>query len=135
MTCIADNSALTLDEALFRLKNAGLDSIPGGGAEILVDEVRSSISPKKIGWKQWGEVMLKAARLGMPTTATMMFGSSENPEDIVEHLFRVREIQDQGDRSRRLFPGRTNPAIPNWGNRRHGGRLSEGAGVVADRTG
>lgn len=96
VTSIADNSVLSIDETLLRLKNAGLDSIPGGGAEILVDEVRSSISPKKIGWKKWGEVMLKAARLGMPTTATMMFGSSEKPEDIVEHLFRVREIQDQG---------------------------------------
>ncbi len=96
VTCIAANSDLTLDETLLRLKNAGLDSIPGGGAEILVDEVRSSISPKKIGWKQWGEVMLKAARLGMPTTATMMFGSSEKPEDIVEHLFRVRETSGSG---------------------------------------
>jgi len=94
--CIATHSALTIDETLLRLKNAGLDSIPGGGAEILVDEVRSSISPRKIGWRQWSEVMLKAAALGMPTTATMMFGSSEKPEDIVEHLFRVREIQDEG---------------------------------------
>ena len=58
---IAANSALTLDDTLFRLRNAGLDSIPGGGAEILVDEVRSRISPKKIGSEQWGEVMLKAA--------------------------------------------------------------------------
>lgn len=96
LICIASNSALNLDETLLRLKTAGLDSVPGGGAEILVDEVRGSISPKKIGWQQWCEVMQKAAALGMPTTATMMFGSLEKPEDIVEHLFRIRELQDKG---------------------------------------
>ncbi len=121
VTCIAVNSALTLDETLLRLKNAGLDSIPGGGAEILVDEVRSSISPKKIGWKQWGEVMLKAARLGMPTTATMMFGSSEKPEDIVEHLFRVREIQDQGGSFTAFIPWSYQP-----GNTELGGITATG---------
>jgi len=121
VTCIAANSALTLDEALLRLKNAGLDSIPGGGAEILVDEVRSSISPKKIGWKQWGEVMLKAAALGMPTTATMMFGSGEKPEDIVEHLFRVREIQDQGGSFTAFIPWSYQP-----GNTELGGTTATG---------
>ena len=121
VTSIADNSALTIDETLLRLKNAGLDSIPGGGAEILVDEVRSRISPKKIGWKQWGEVMLKAARLGMPTTATMMFGSSEKPEDIVEHLFRVREIQDQGGSFTAFIPWTYQP-----GNTELGGVTATG---------
>ncbi|NVN89222.1 MAG: dehypoxanthine futalosine cyclase [Desulfuromonadales bacterium] len=96
IVCIATASGLSLDETLERLQSAGLDSLPGGGAEILVDEVRTTISPNKIGWKKWGEVMLKAASLGMPTTATMMFGSGEKPEDIVEHLFRVRELQDAG---------------------------------------
>ena len=121
VTSIAAGSGLTLDEALLRLKNAGLDSIPGGGAEILVDEVRSAISPKKIGWKQWGEVMLKAARLGMPTTATMMFGSSEKPEDIVEHLFRVREIQDQGGSFTAFIPWTYQP-----GNTELGGTTATG---------
>jgi cyclic dehypoxanthinyl futalosine synthase len=121
VSCIAANSALTLDESLLRLKNAGLDSIPGGGAEILVDEVRSSISPKKIGWKQWGDVMLKAARLGMPTTATMMFGSSEKPEDIVEHLFRVRELQDQGGSFTAFIPWTYQP-----GNTELGGTTATG---------
>jgi len=121
VTCIADNSALSIDETLLRLKNAGLDSIPGGGAEILVDEVRSSISPKKIGWEQWGGVMLKAARLGMPTTATMMFGSSEKPEDIVEHHFRVREIQDQGGSFTAFIPWTYQP-----GNTELGGITATG---------
>jgi len=121
ITCIGVNSALTLDETLLRLKAAGLDSIPGGGAEILVDSVRNSISPRKISWKQWGEVMLKAARLGMPTTATMMFGSSENPEDIVEHLFRVREMQDQGGSFTAFIPWTYQP-----GNTELGGKTATG---------
>jgi cyclic dehypoxanthinyl futalosine synthase len=121
VTCIADSSGLTLDKTLLRLKNAGLDSIPGGGAEILVDEVRSSISPKKIGWKQWGEVMLKAAQLGMPTTATMMFGSCEKTEDIVEHLFRVREMQDQGGSFTAFIPWTYQP-----GNTELGGATASG---------
>jgi cyclic dehypoxanthinyl futalosine synthase len=119
--CIADNSALSIDETLLRLKTAGLDSIPGGGAEILVDEVRSRISPKKIGWKRWAEVMLKAAELGMPTTATMMFGSSEIPEDIVEHLFRVREMQDQGGSFTAFIPWTYQP-----GNTELGGITATG---------
>jgi cyclic dehypoxanthinyl futalosine synthase len=90
---IAQLSDLTMPECLRRLQAAGLDSVPGGGAEVLVDEVRQEISPNKIGWRDWAAVMAEAHRLGMKTTATMMFGSREKPEDIVEHLFRVREIQ------------------------------------------
>ena len=119
--CIAKNSSLTVEEALILLKKAGLDSIPGGGAEILVDEVRNNISPKKIGWKQWGDVMLSAAHLGMPTTATMMFGSSEKPDDIVEHLFRIREIQDQGGSFTAFIPWTYQP-----GNTELGGTTATG---------
>jgi cyclic dehypoxanthinyl futalosine synthase len=90
---ITQLSDLTMPECLRRLQAAGLDSVPGGGAEVLVDEVRQEISPNKIGWRDWAAVMEQAHRLGMKTTATMMFGSREKPEDIVEHLFRVREIQ------------------------------------------
>ncbi len=91
---IADLSGLTMPECLRRLQAAGLESVPGGGAEVLVDEVRKEISPNKIGWRQWAAVMEEAHALGMRTTATMMFGSRERPEDIVEHLFRIREIQE-----------------------------------------
>ena len=84
-----------MPECLRRLQAAGLDSVPGGGAEVLVDDVRQEISPNKIGWRQWASVMEEAHRLGMRTTATMMFGSKEKPQDIVEHLFRVREIQEK----------------------------------------
>jgi cyclic dehypoxanthinyl futalosine synthase len=90
---IAELSGLNMAECLGRLQEAGLQSLPGGGAEVLVDEVRQEISPNKIGWQQWASVMAEAHRLGMPTTATMMFGSRERPEDIVEHLFRIREMQ------------------------------------------
>ncbi len=89
----AQLSGLSMPECLARLQAAGLDSVPGGGAEVLVDEVRREISPDKIGWRDWAAVMEEAHRLGMKTTATMMFGSRETPADIVEHLFRVREIQ------------------------------------------
>jgi len=121
VVCIASHSALSIEETITRLKNAGLDSIPGGGAEILVDEVRSSISPKKIGWRQWADVMLKAAALNMPTTATMMFGSREKPEDIVEHLFRIRDIQDAGGSFTAFIPWTYQP-----GNTELGGTTASG---------
>jgi len=92
---IAKLSDLTMEECLARLQKAGLASVPGGGAEILVDSVRKTISPNKIGWKKWAWVMEEAHRLGMRTTATMMFGSTEKPVDIIEHLFRIREIQER----------------------------------------
>ena len=92
---IAQLSDLSVEDCLKRLQAAGLKSIPGGGAEVLVDEVRQVISPNKIGWRQWADVMEQAHALGMTTTATLMFGSCETPEQIVEHLFRVREIQQR----------------------------------------
>ena len=85
---------LSIKEALQRLMAAGLDSIPGGGAEILVDRVRSLISPGKCGADQWLEVMATAHELGLNTTATMMFGHLETLAERVEHLSRVRDLQD-----------------------------------------
>ncbi|MGC2063837.1 MAG: cyclic dehypoxanthinyl futalosine synthase [Thermodesulfovibrionales bacterium] len=92
---IADSSDITISEALQILHNAGLDSIPGGGAEILSDRVREILSPKKIKSSRWLEVMEVAHRLGMRTTATMMFGSIETPEDIIMHLTAIRDLQDR----------------------------------------
>ncbi len=91
---IADSSNLTVRETLVLLRKAGLDSIPGGGAEILSDRVREFLSPKKLRTSGWLKVMREAHMLGMRTTATMMFGAKESPEDIVEHLDRIRELQD-----------------------------------------
>ena len=90
---IAKLSCLSMEECLQRLHASGLQSLPGGGAEILVDAVRQEISPNKIGWQDWAAVMRHAHSIGMPTTATMMFGAGEQPQDVVEHLFRVRELQ------------------------------------------
>ena len=92
---IADSANLTITETLKILRNAGLDSVPGGGAEILSDRIRDILSPKKIRSSRWLDVMEKAHRLGMRTTATMMFGGIESPEDIIEHLDAVRGLQDR----------------------------------------
>jgi len=92
---VAKKAKISITAALKRLKSAGLDSIPGGGAEILVDRVREKVSPNKIRWREWMEVMKEAQRLGMPTTATMMFGSLETKEEIVQHMVRLRELQDE----------------------------------------
>ena len=92
---IAKRSSLTLDQTLRRLQTAGLDSLPGGGAEVLVDRVRTAISPHKIGTDTWLEVMRVAHGLGMKTTATMMFGSLDTPAERVEHLRRLRDLQDE----------------------------------------
>ena len=121
ITQIASVSELGIREALARLKDAGLDSIPGGGAEILVDDVRREISPNKIGWEGWAAVMREAFRLGMPTTATMMFGSRERPEDIVEHLFRIRALQDEGGTFTAFIPWTFQP-----GNTELGGKTATG---------
>ncbi|NJD77647.1 MAG: dehypoxanthine futalosine cyclase [Candidatus Methanoperedens sp.] len=80
-------------ETISRLHDAGLDSIPGGGAEILDDRVRSYVSPDKIGWEKWQEVMLTAHSLGIPTTATMVFGHAETLRERVEHIIRIRDMQ------------------------------------------
>ncbi|MDA8085840.1 MAG: dehypoxanthine futalosine cyclase [Nitrospiraceae bacterium] len=88
-------SSLTTRETLGLLKAAGLDSIPGGGAEVLSDRVREAISPKKIRSSQWLSVMREAHGLGMRTTATMMFGSVETAQDIASHLEAIRELQDE----------------------------------------
>lgn len=92
---LAGRHNLTITETLEKLRKAGLDSIPGGGAEVLSDRVREVLSPKKIKSSQWLNVMEEAHRIGMRTTATMMFGSIEGPEDIIEHLDAVRSLQDK----------------------------------------
>ncbi|EDP76391.1 cyclic dehypoxanthinyl futalosine synthase [Hydrogenivirga sp. 128-5-R1-1] len=86
---------MPIKEVLKRLKSAGLMSIPGGGAEVLSQEVRDKVSPGKCSVEEWEEVHRSAHDLGMTTTATMMFGHLESIEHILEHLDRVRRIQDE----------------------------------------
>ena len=78
-----------------RLRDAGHDSLPGGGAEILVDRVRQVIAPRKTTTDEWLGVMRAAHRAGMSTTATMMYGTVDTWEDRVEHLRRLRDLQDE----------------------------------------
>jgi len=92
---IAQKSGLSLRETINRLKQAGLDSIPGGGAEILVDRVRKSLSPHKCNTVTWLKVMEIAHQLGLKTTATMMFGHIETYEERIEHMLKIRALQDK----------------------------------------
>lgn len=92
---IAKVSEISEKEVLKRLQAKGLSSIPGAGAEILVDRVRNIISPNKQNTEGWLGVHRAAHEIGMRTTATMMFGSVETDKEIVEHLDRLRELQDE----------------------------------------
>jgi len=117
---MADSADITVPETLRLLKDAGLDSIPGGGAEILSDRVREILSPKKIRSSRWLEVMENAHMLGMRTTATMMFGSVEKPEDVIIHLDSIRELQDRTGGFTAFIPwsfqpGNTDLGIGDWG--------------------
>jgi cyclic dehypoxanthinyl futalosine synthase len=84
---------LSAEEVIRELMAAGLDSIPGGGGEILVQEVRDRVARKKAGADRWLEIMEIAHTLGMKTSVTMMYGLGETLADRIEHLFRVREVQ------------------------------------------
>ena len=92
---IARISGLTIRDALARLRDAGLDSLPGGGAEMLVDSIRSRVSPRKCTADEWLEVMRAAAGIGMRATATMLFGMGESYSDRISHLEKIRNLQDE----------------------------------------
>ncbi|MCQ4575530.1 MAG: dehypoxanthine futalosine cyclase [Candidatus Brocadiales bacterium] len=86
---------LPINTVISKLRSAGLDSIPGGGAEILVDRCRDEISPKKCTSDEWLTVMREAHKLGMKTTATMMFGHIETLEERIVHMDKIRRLQDE----------------------------------------
>lgn len=88
-------SGLSVAEVIERLRQAGLDSMPGGGAEILSDRVRRMAAPKKCSADAWIDVMRQAHLQGMKTTATMMFGHIETLEERLEHLLRIRDLQEK----------------------------------------
>jgi cyclic dehypoxanthinyl futalosine synthase len=91
----AEVFGMSLEEVIRKFKEAGLGSIPGGGGEILVDKIRDRISPLKCNSDQWLEVMRVAHRLGLASSATMMFGHVESVDDRIEHLRRLRDVQDE----------------------------------------
>ncbi len=91
----AELSGFSTREVLQRLISAGLGSIPGGGAEILTDRVRQKLAPRKCSADNWIQVMEEAHNLGLRTTSTMMFGHIETMEERLEHLQRIRDLQDK----------------------------------------
>lgn len=91
----ARSSGITVKEALFSLKEGGLDSMPGTAAEILSDRVREIICPLKLKTEEWIEVVRQAHAAGIPTTATMMYGHIETPEERIDHMLIIREIQKE----------------------------------------
>ncbi len=101
---IAGVSGISVPEAIRRLKEAGLDSLPGGGAEILSESVRSKISPNKISARKWLAVMREAQLAGLKTTATMMLGGPESAEDRAAHLSAIRSLQDETGGFRAFIP-------------------------------
>jgi len=103
-------SGLSVPEVISRLRAAGLDSIPGGGAEILSDRVRGETAPRKCSADEWLEVMRQAHRQGMRTTATMMFGHIETMAERFEHLERVRRLQDETSGFTAFIPWPFQPA-------------------------
>ncbi|MFW5837151.1 MAG: aminofutalosine synthase MqnE [Desulfovibrionaceae bacterium] len=92
---VAALEGITTREVLQTLKDAGLAMLPGGGAEIFAPEVRSRICPRKITGTEWLAVHHQAHKLGLPTNCTMLFGHLESHQDRVDHLFRLRELQDE----------------------------------------
>ena len=88
-------SGLSYEEVLIRLKEAGLNSLPGGGAEIFAPRVRRIIAPTKIGWKKYLEIHKTAHRLGLHSTTTMLYGHVETIEDRIDHMLKIRDAQDE----------------------------------------
>lgn len=86
---------ITPEALLIKFKKAGLNSIPGGGAEVLIDSVRQKLSPEKILSNEWLNIMETAHKINLPTTATLMAGSIETNKNIIEHLIKIRTLQDK----------------------------------------
>ncbi len=107
---IAHLARLPVKETIARLRAAGLDTLPGAGGEVLADEVRKEISPNKDTTDEWLGVMRDAHSLGMRTTATMMYGSVDRIEHRIEHLMRVRELQDETHGFTAFIPWNYQPA-------------------------
>ncbi len=108
-------NSMSVAEVISRLRAAGLDSIPGGGAEILSERVRSEMSPHKCTASEWLKVMRTAHEMGMRTTATMMFAHTENYQERVEHLAKIRELQQETRGFTAFIPWTFQPANTSLG--------------------
>ena len=121
---MAQVTGLTYHQIFERLKAAGLDSMPGGGAEILIERVRQAVSPKKLSAAGWFAVHRAAHECGLKTTATMTYGMVETPAERIEHLIRVRDLQDETQGFRAFIPwsfqrGHTVLDVPPAGGREY----------------
>jgi len=113
--CLAKSSGLSIRDVLLKLKDAGLDSLPGA-AEILVDRVRKIVSPHKINTAQWLEVMETAHSIGMHTTATMTFGMMETKAERIEHMLWIRDLQDKTGGFKAFIPWTFSPINTDFPN-------------------
>ena len=107
---LSQRAKLSIRETLIKLKDAGLDSLPGGGAEVFNDRVRRIICDHKIDGKQWIDVARVAHQLGLRTNCTMLYGHIETGEDRVDHLIRLRELQDETGGFQTFIPLAFHPA-------------------------
>ena len=114
-------------EVLSRLKNAGLQSVPGAGAEILTDSVKQIISPKKIKSDEWIRIMNEAFDLGLPASATMMYGHVESNNDIVEHFEKIVDLQKRTNGFMAFIPWSFEP---NNTLMQKNGTITHGAGRI-----
>ncbi|MCZ7402221.1 MAG: aminofutalosine synthase MqnE [Candidatus Methanoperedens sp.] len=106
---LAKVSGLSILEVLLRLKKAGLTGLPGGGAEIFNEKTRRKICPEKISGEKWLEVMETAHGIGIKSNATMLYGHIETPEDVVDHILRIRELQKKTTGFQAFIPLRFHP--------------------------
>jgi len=106
---ISKKFRIPLDEVFRMFKEAGLNSLPGGGAEILVERVRKLISPKKASSDRWIDVMRTAHKVGLKSTATMVFGHLETIEERIMHILRIRDLQDETRGFRAFIPWTLSP--------------------------
>lgn len=107
---LAKRAKLSIEETLQQLKNAGLDSLPGGGAEIFNERVRRVICDHKIDGDQWLETARTAHKIGLKSNATMLYGHIENEEDRADHLLRLRALQDETHGFQTFIPLAFHPA-------------------------
>jgi aminodeoxyfutalosine synthase len=102
-------SGLSIQDVLLHLKKAGLTGLPGGGAEIFNEKTRKKICPEKISGEEWLEVMETAHGIGIKSNATMLYGHIETPEDVVDHILRIRELQKKTKGFQAFIPLRFHP--------------------------
>ena len=114
---MAENEAINIGTILQQLWDVGIRTMPGGGAEILSDRVRSAIAPEKCSALTWLEIMMQAHKIGFKTTATLMYGHLEGPKDIIDHLLALRNLQDQTGGFQSFIPWSFKPGKTPLGRR------------------